>query len=79
MDLTKEFQKGRQAITDALLWWQITAVDWDPAVEGGLVLTLYKVDSENTWAPVEHRKVTLGFTELGMWLEKIEKLPDDVA
>ena len=49
-------------VAEALTGWTIHGVAWDPAVEGGLVLQLAREGRRKT--------VTLGFTELGMWVEQ---------
>ena len=73
LDIDQEFR-------DALVGWSIVAVGmtkkctwetnegkkYDSTVEGGLTLVLHKNGML--------RKVILGYTELGEWLEHIEEL-----
>lgn len=63
-------------IAEALEGWRVDTVSWDTNIEGGLVLHLSRGFANHV-----QKIVVLGFTELGMWLEKEEKietkLPDD--
>lgn len=62
-------------MTKTLVGWEITDVSFTKGVEGGLTLTVRQPLSIYSPDLKERvRKVVLGYTDLGEWIESVEDL-----